>query len=713
MAIKRIHPFEQHVEKIVLGVAVVACAGVLGLQLIGQRSTVTVGKGGPVPLGEAYGSVEAEAKKLAAAMEREDPELPPGRPTGLLAEFTDRHDGPVAPGATLAWAGESGLTIQGREPTATAGSEGPVNVPQVPAVSGVKAAAFLATVDQSEVEAAGEALAKLLPAQQPFDLAAVSVEGTFSGQELGRLLARDPDGEGPIRAIPKNWWDNTTAVVNVELVRERRLPDGTFGEQTIVPSLPGRMSLAEPAQAAKNFSEMQPLALEALAREDDVLRPAWYQAPVVMGRSVGDPWVAPSEASEGDAAPDLTRLIRERQDLRRRIGAAERRLADLRGGGRPLGPAPAGPGRGTGRPPAPANDPNQAAIQRLERQLADLRDRLLEVDNQIRQAGGQPSPDATPTPGTPGGPPDRPGAAPAGPERTTAALLANDSIRLWAHDVTVQRGETYRYTLRVWINNPMLGRANLGEGQEEWGTRPVLVSADAPWSEPVRVDELTYFFITSAQDRGLAGGALGRGAVATAEMYAFSGGYWRSGVVSMEPGDLLAAKLEVPNFTSLLELKPLDAPPPRPGPGGPPGPGLPPPGGGRTAPGGDAPGDRPGDRPGTEAPTRVEVPMVEVPIRRDAFLLDVATTVDSASRGGFQAFLRDLDGTIITRTPEQDRARPEFQRLRQSADRGRAALELIRAGQGGDEPPPAPRPGRDDPQPPPPGGGGGRNAGGG
>ena len=73
----------------------------------------------------------------------------------------------------------------------------------------------------------------------------------------------------------------------------------------------------------------------------------------------------------------------------------------------------------------------------------------------------------------------------------------------------------------------------------------------------------------------------------------------------------------------------------------------------------------------------------DVPVASSAFLLDVsAIPAISQGIGGqlaagsqYQAVLRDVDGRIVVRVPDMERADPEYQRVAASALKGEEAVK--------------------------------------
>ncbi|MCW5765611.1 MAG: hypothetical protein KIT68_06520 [Phycisphaeraceae bacterium] len=709
MARQRISFLESNVEKIVLGVSVVVLLGLLAWQFGGGGNTVAVGGNKEVPISNAYPMLETQAKKVKAFMDEPNPKLPEAPAATLMQQFEAATSAPVAPAGSLAWTPEpTRLAIEIKSDQIREGSKAAL-VP-LPAPGKPVAVGFMSTIDPVEVQGALAAHPEAAPwfnaKEAPFDQAAVSVEATFNGADLRKALESDPDGEGTAFApLPKTWYEPTTHVMMVELVRERRMPDGSWSESTVIGGLPGRFSFAEALkQTGLDQQALAALANEAGAREEDVLRPEFYRRAELMGRPAGDAWLPPTESSAAGAAESddaMGKLQRRLREIDRRIAAMERQREELRrmpapGGGSPgRGPASL-PGRGPGGGgPAPAPGGEHPQIKQIEAPLTKLRAERDLLAQQIEQKGGKAAGGA----GVPKPPP-------AGP-RDVSPLLTNSSVRVWAHDISAKRGETYRYQMRLLISNPVFGRPNnLSENEAGLASRYVVPTSASEWSDPVAIDPDGMYFITAASERG----GIARGSTATAEVFVYSWGHWRKGSVSLEPGDGLTAVISVPDAAKIAAMNPAEpgAPMPAPGPGGP----------GRTpgapeGPGG--PGGPGGGPPGAKAPAPEKVPMTTRTHSVPVFLLEVApvATVSQGAGGAakvsYMAYVREADGSIVPVNPESERAREAYKRLSRDAAEG---VEQVNP----KAPPPAPKappPVAPPPVAPPrPGGGGGGGGGG-
>jgi hypothetical protein len=706
MAVKRINPLEQHVEKIVLGVAGASLLGILAWQFVGPRPTVTVEKDA-VPMDLAYGRVQQAANKLRADMTSENPPLPAApKDGGLLAEFKSKYQGPLLPAdlRVVRGFGGSGTGPAVVENNGGTSADGPVHVPAVPAPGEVVAHAFMAIVDKGEAEGVPE-LTKRLPKAEPFDIPAVSIQASLDGTALKGAFEVDPDGQGPIRAVPRNWWETSTAVLRVEVTREEQQPDGSWSGSTVLPTLPGRYDLSDRLKAGIRPGEQAlQTVTDAITHEEQILRPDWYARPTLGGLEIGEEWRQPVlAAAGGDEGSRTVAMIRaELADKERGLRNQEESLRQAQNPARSTGQGATGTGGGgrTGRTPPvgqggkTTNTVDQGRVKQLESLIAKQKDRIKELQDELAKKGVTSKPTAA--------------AAPTG-DRLASELFSSSNVQVWAHDIDVKRGKTYRYKARLVVTNPLFARGGLPESQQELTRQFTLAGAESAWSAPVTVDEEMPFFITSVQDRDQSQGAgIGRGARAVAEMFVFNWGYWRKASVPVEPGDTLVGNATVPDMEKLAaELAKLAAGPGHEQPGGP--------GAGRGAqpagPSGQGGKDEGKDKKGEKKPPSLAELSKKVVVSRDVLMLDAAQALEGSSARGMQAYLRDTTGRLIVRSPEAERSRAEYRRLAASA---KAGEDLFSAKFEPAKPDAAiKRPREDTPPPPPPPGRGGGSTGGG
>jgi hypothetical protein len=716
MKLKGIKPIEQHVEKIVIGVTGAVGLGLLGYQFFAP-ATFQIGKE-TVTVAETFKPAAQAAQTSKGRMESPDPAVPTSVPAAL--------DGAAAAIGIATNAGfkRSDIALV-PAPQFGAGADRIVAAatfakPTVEAPQGVTSVAFRSTVHPIEKLRYPE-LAKFLPAEQPFDKAAVSIESVFNGQALRDSLLNDPDGEtGPMQPIPLGWWrdgasdaNSSVQIVSVEVERETlRLPDGSTPKEPLITTLgtlPGRFDAMKAWGAGvKSLGDVASVIEQVRQTEEDIQRPRY------LATIAGAEWKPPSEmiAAMGTEGEGKSRRI---NDLRRKLSDLDNRIADIRerlqaaGGGsgagerggdrevrRPAGGGGGGGkgGGGGGRPSERTTDARpQGNPQVLQRQLdVRIKERdqvvasLSELGESVERDGASDT------------------AAAAGASEAAVALttLENDQVKLYSHDITVEAGAQYRYRVRVIVNNPLFGR-NLQESQKVLAEQSLVPGAWSAWSAPVEVDPSEFFFVTSAQARS----DISPTPQAAAEMYVFYYGYYRVASTSLQPGDSLGGAAKLPelkmaDMKKLEELVASGAPlgstlGNNPGSDMPGRPGDPAPARRGRFPGSEPEGERPSDREarergrggspagGGEAPRGEQGPQSEwlnidakktIDLRVDAVFLD-ATPVAVGERGLagesrelYQAVLRNRFGQLLSRSPDSERGSELYKRLEASAKLG-------------------------------------------
>lgn len=681
MKLKGINPFEQHVDKVVLGLAGVAFLGVLGIQFLTSPNEVKVGSAS-LPPENAFQPAEEAAKQLDAQMRSESPALPdvPGQ-KDYARLMADRLAAGIAPRPAIKPLGTS-IAFAAGAATQAIPTDLVLGELAMPAPIDVVAATHRAAIDP--IDKVGiPGLAALLPTAQPYDKATVSIQGKFDGTALKRLFETDPDAEGPQSALPLGWWRDGVEVIAVEVERERLQSDGSWGETSVLPPMPGRVNLLPTWEQVKSADQATQSVITARAESSRVLRPSFYR--IIAGPKWVEPMTAVAMVEKGADQTQIERLKAELKKLDEEIPALQQQVdampkderpavrppqegAPAVGGGRRGGMAGGGQG-GRAAPPPKGNDANKPKPRwALEEQLRGKQGRRKIVVSKLKAAGVDV--EVAPQPGV-----VEPAAL------VEAPLLDNMNVKFWAHDLTTQAGATYRYRTRMVLNNPVFGRALfLKDDQKAMAEHALTRGAWSDWSEEVAVDPDQAFFVTSATPQGDA--SLGQGiAKATAEVFKFYYGAYRRAAVGLEPGDMIALDMKLPaglliyDESKLPAARPEDvsttrndarddprAFPGNPGggrrmgaPGGPGGAALPPPPP-ESASGAFA-GLPPGDgKPGPE----------KIAFSSELVLLGVAAGA-APETGGTEAMFRKADGLVIARLPEVERQSQAYRRFDASA----------------------------------------------
>lgn len=687
MKLKGINPFEQHVEKIVLGGASAALLLVVAMQFTMQPNLVEPdSKAGKLPPARAFEPAKRQAETLLGQLESSNISSPEPVKLTLRDSFAAGSSGSLLPAPASVALGVPTRVGGGTVAPAADGRYAAVVVPKPTAPI---AAVFEGAIDPATVAQYPELKQKeLVPQAQPYDKASVSVEATFSGAALRAALEADPDGPtGELRPIPMGWWRDSVEVLGVQLERSDLKADGTWSSPAIVGVLPGRFDLVGDIEKAPRLSVLTVRGAVDTARSyaSDVQRPPF------LPYLVGEPWIPPSDALRRreleEQQTKIDRLTEQVTELNDRIAQLttemnsaperiERQVATPPGDGGGGGGGGKGTSGGGGRSPDPRPTgerpkPPQTKAQ-VKRQLDQAtRERDLRQSELTALGGAAPT-----TPGTP---------IPAQPSRFAASqgTLDQPSVKVWGHDITAKRGETYRYRLRVVINNPFYGNAlALPEDQRKMAETAIVASDWTDWTTPVSLDPERTFYITSAGTPDAIGGNR-----ATASVFEFYYGYWRAGSASLTPGDPIEARLRLP----APELMPMfdetqiaavpvqrpgfSAPTEDPGRGG---------GGGKGALGGDGQFSPEGQTQATAAPQKPELPPNAAPgpkdrsVSIDAVFLTSAELPVAAESGTLgaaagerqQVFLRDQSGSVYARMPHADRTSESYRRMERSAKLG-------------------------------------------
>lgn len=704
MRLKGINPIEQNAEKVFAGIFVVAIFGVLALQFVGQPNRVKVGKN-DVDLADAYVVVAEQARKTDQAIKSPNPvNLPDAKgdeAVKQIAQFNERYNAAISPGQQLAAALDRPEVIGGgggpggKDVTAVAALVLPT--PTVPI-----GASFMNEVDPGEARQSPE-VAAILPPSAPFDKASITIETTFDGAALKAALSADPDGDGPVRAMPKSWWENSVQILGVVAEREMLKPDGTWAPAEQVKLMPGRLSLVGELDKLNTALQLKEATRQATDNADMIRRPPFYAT------RFGEPWAPPTERdarllAEGEKAAEIARLWSKYNGLKKARDTVQKNLSGAGqpapsggggggGGGGGIGGGKGGRGGGGGGggggaapPPSGPSSADEARRKQLTQRLAELDREIAETAASLR-ALGEVVADAQQG-GATGTPTDS-----ADKKTVEPALLENPAVRLWLHDVHVERGKTYRYRVSVALNNPYFGHtAAMPADQAALAKSGVIRSDLSPWSSAIQVDPETHIFFTSAQ----ADDQQTRAATAKAEVFRFRWGFWRKGQVSLTPGDAVLTEIRVPDLEKVLATLPVD------GQNAPDNHGGQPSGGGRRPIGGGGTATPPPNAPTPGGPDDKSgpVPMVTVQVVDPTIMLGV-----SSGTGTELVLVRDAEGVVVTRVPESERQATAYKRVMSSAERGEKELR------GKPKPRQDSIPGRPDrDQPPPrddrPGGGG-------
>lgn len=411
--------------------------------------------------------------------------------------------------------------------------------------------------------------------ERPYDLGWTTVSAVVDLAGLRDEIGRP--GSGDREAIPENWYEGRVDIVDVRIERSE-LVAGEWTDPVVVGMLPGGITFRELVET--NLPASRDMIREGLA--DSAIRQAIVQpeflptanatwsAPDPLASS-GDDMMAGLDEEELKIAELEARLMSDTRELTRALDdLSELGGEDPREGGDGESPgggvAPGGdsgapsfgggegggrraggsrrsaPGSGVGQSGGGGGqneraererqqqaereeERRQRAERKKERDIRDLSRRILTLDRRIERTKRElvdlgVDPDA----------------AVGEVEAEVVDPFAADELAVWGFDIDVAYGSVYRYRVAVEVFNPFFRRKlDLSEAQHDLAESMGLVSSYSDWSEPVEMLRPTSFFLTRADpDEGVLGLGMAR-----AEVFRFFDGRWWREEFTVEPGDVI------------------------------------------------------------------------------------------------------------------------------------------------------------------------------
>lgn len=631
MKVKGINPIEQHVEKIVLALVALVLLGVLSLQFLTQPNQVDVGNR-QVPPQSVFVELERQAEVLDSQLKNPSPPLPDVKQTDLVVRYDRAFAQASGSAGRLSAALGTGVNISastGTDITAAGPSSDKVAVLAVPKTSAVIAASQWGTLDPYALLAVPE-YARFVPAQQPFDLPSVTIESTFSGTALREALA-PASGVG----VPRRFWSATgMAIMGFEVERQELRADGSWSSPAPIVTPPGTPTPTRAITPEAGLPELTELISKAAGVAPEVQRP--MGPPIIAGPE----WTPPSERVVSEGSTELTEGDRVRRTLERAVAELER-LQNAQNAPGTQRSDPAG-GRGPMRSTDPVRNPT-GPTDRAQRRMEQLQTQIQELREQLRTLGEpDPTAGAAPfgNPRDPGGRPmpqdsrSAPGFSPGAMRPGSLELLEQEKVQLWAHDLGVKPGATYRYRTRVVLNNPLFRKGPVLDTQDEAlqaaSKDPFVRGEWSGWTEPVVVGATEYYFVTAADAESAINAGRATASIDTFRMYY---GHYRKSTLNLNPGDPVATSVRIPDGLFLIDTGVIDA---------------------KTA--GEAMfAETPGSLPAglTKASGRLSVDL-------GAYVLDVAALPIQGQDAMGRAYtvtevlLRDASGRVVVRTGRAD-----------------------------------------------------------
>lgn len=534
--IKGIPAWEIYIEFVVLGVVALVALALVAMQFIGNPNSVEVRGKGTVAPGEINDLLRQEAQQLARKLDPDSPSpenIPDYEP--MLARLQEKLESPVSPIRLV-------QLPQTHIPPGTGEhirADALFVEPSAPTPEMVVASQYFDGLTE-EVVSEHPDLREML-GEPPFDVMWNTVAAVYpSGEWLEALRAGGPDDDPA--PVPQSWHNDRTTIVDVRVEREEYV-NGSWSNRTLLSPIPGQVELRSELEAEIDASRRDEILrqLRNNTFQRELIQPEFF-------RTRSGSWMPPDPYAVDDPEDVgeeqlIRRLQRQLANAERQRGQVERDI-DAATGGRTGDPGAGGGGMGTGsgsggmgaggmgaggagtgrddRTPTRS----EAHVNQLKQQLERIEARIRQLEAQLAEL--------------------RPGE-----EFDPESLVIEEAEELlvWAHDLEIVRGSTYRYRVVVDLYNPFFARRlNLVEQQEHLADSFAIRSEASDWSEPIQVRPPVHTFVTRAhapgQDRTVIGRSVDVGS-ATAEVFRFYDGRWWQERFNVEAGQRIGEQKRV------------------------------------------------------------------------------------------------------------------------------------------------------------------------
>ena len=556
---KGITIWEEHLEKIVLGLVALVLLAALAYVVLAKPNTTKVGSQDLAP-GEVNAEIMQKANDLGLRLQASTAVTEfDGVEAASADAFIASLDSSVSPDGALKRTSPALASLLLPEEV------GSVDVLYYePAIDApMMASPVVQTIDtvvDAELDRVPELSSRF--SGSPLDIAWTTPVARIDLAGIRRELeGADSQASPPREQIPSNWFNSRPYILDVVFERQTMQPDGSWSVAEVVPPVFGartiRDELADTSQHGASFREDVTINLEDPLVQQEIMQPEFYET---VNDGVELQGLAMETSEDMPAQVGKTEQeIREQQ----RIRALELRLRDLTskrgrikatldelggpleedeqqdegrggrggrgdrggrgGGGAGGGDGPPGfGGGGMGRrsgdtQTSKANKRKRIAmtkqVKKLDQDIKDIQEELIALDPTSRDMIAQ---------------------VEAAEEASITDVVTDEAAFAWTHDLGVEPGGVYRYRATVRILNPLFARGRqLLEAQRGLAEEFALDSMPSAWSEPVTVDpQVQFYFVRANRENG--GIGLGEARV---ELYRYFDGQQRTDQVTVEPGE--------------------------------------------------------------------------------------------------------------------------------------------------------------------------------
>ncbi len=516
---------EQHAEKIVLGVVGIISVGLLWAFVLSSPNAEKIGgrKYGP---GEIDRYIKGQSDQLDVAL-NEPPEDPPDAPPDAMQKL---YLAKLA--NTIADVPDFQMTMVAYNPNA-AEEDRLYAVPQVGAVDQVaveviRGAAHVPLDEIGPDNAYAQAMTQLA------DIDLVTVQASF---DIGALYRNFTQSFIMGRGVTNEWKDNELAApvfASAQLQRRRAMEGGGWSEWEVIPRTridSHRTMLSVPEKIDFDIS-VQKTRFKPFEIQRSVLQPKPYNF-----ASSNAVWLAPSFHKEYVKIAEREKKETLRQERER---VRDERSRDR---GRPTGYQGTQNRSRTARGGAYGDSGDGAYDTRSRTSRQPLRGRRANDPRRGRETEGR---------GDYYEEGDEPGYGGdylrRQPETGTleSVIAENRKVMIyeeqqlqnmreplvfWAHDDTVEPGNTYQYRIRLGVFNPIAGKNWFYPQEEQYKDQVVLWSEFTEVGEDVEISPMIYFFPT--------GVARTADKKVTIDVFKYHSGNWRNEAFDVHPGEMI------------------------------------------------------------------------------------------------------------------------------------------------------------------------------
>jgi hypothetical protein len=543
--------FARYADKIAVGVGVfVLLIAVVTQFLLGEPNGVEI-NGTYVGPGQVEEIVMDQAEQLERKLQAGDSKVPDIDIPPYAESFKKLYQRPIASREPLAVMMES----QFLTPIKILEPEYPEYfVPRPPVPDNLLAKAGNGLLPKRNENDPQIGIRQVIGDREPADFPYVSVSGTFDllQWKLRLEAAERPKSE----RLPDTYWTDRLMLTSVYLLRQELDPKtGRWvpEQPELIQPLPNQFAVLPDSDASYTVSQAENLQNDLVSNQPLVARPRFPE--LANGRwtppDVNDKVFTAEELRLQDGLRrDIARLERllERQSNPR---LQEQRLEELQQKRRDLEAA-----LGVELPPSEFEMPsfdgpeNFDADPQFEEdpRFNDRRERPRLRDNRLDAAMGG---DSRPVRSRqfnenfrgPGAEVDFGRGNQPGQPNTDS-----DRVSVWAHDLTVEYGKTYRYKIVATVFNPLFRKSRISnEQREEYFNLAALKPteeeiAKASWSSPISIDPKYYFFVT--------GGNIDSKR-ATIEAWTIFDGIWRDAEFEERPGNEIGGYAQIPGVQAV------------------------------------------------------------------------------------------------------------------------------------------------------------------